>query len=116
MIKKAFLGIALLVITSIVIIIGAFEIPFNEKTKEKNGKINESFEKKTLFRDAIPAFVQIPGSLPFTSAVKPHIRHVGCPSIRQEELTARERQEGAVSPDSVIRRLQGQALSCQRLL
>lgn len=71
---------------------------------------------KTLFRDAIPAFVQIPGSLPFTSAVKPHIRHVGCPSIRQEELTARERQQGAVSPDSVIRRLQGQALSCQRLL
>ena len=53
---------------------------------------------KTLFRDAISAFVQIPGSLPFMSAVKPHIRHVGRPSIRQEELTAREKTVGCCVP------------------
>lgn len=53
---------------------------------------------KTLFRDAIPAFVQIPGSLSFMNTVKPHIRHVGCPSLWQEELTAREKTVGWCVP------------------
>ena len=41
LIKKAFLGIALLIAVSIVILIGAFDMPPKDKTKEETSKINE---------------------------------------------------------------------------
>lgn len=84
MIKKAFLGIALLVITSIVIIIGAFEIPFNEKTKDKNGKINEGQAYDTSLNQTNDKPV---GNAPQSDGVKTEdVLDGSCPTVSDTKI------------------------------